>query len=84
MGCVVIWREHFVGHRRRSRVHEDHALGTGLHDDVATGAGNDVEVRTNLDDVETGVRLRTAVSRLLTSDGARSPSDEERRDCEHA
>ena len=51
--------------------------GTGLHDDVAAGAGDDVEVRTNLDDVETGVRLRTAVGRLLTRDRARAPASED-------
>ena len=74
---------------RRSRVHEDHALGAGLHDDVAARAGDHVEVRTNLDEIETVRRLRAAVGRLWTAATGRlprkrmwSPPDEDGRDCE--
>ena len=47
-----------VRSRGRSRIHEDDALGSELHDDVAAGAADDVEVGPQLNDVKVaGLRL---------------------------
>ena len=53
-------RQDAVRHRRRAGVHEDDALGSGLHDDVAARSADDIEIRPELNHIEavSGLLLR--------------------------
>ena len=52
------YRQHLVRSLSRSRIYEDDALGSELHDDVAARAADDVEVGPQLNDVKVaGLRL---------------------------
>ena len=77
-------RQHLVGHRRRTGVDEDDAVGSDLHDDVAAGAADDVEVRAQLHDVETATLLLRRDRTLRGTVKRHSRSDRDRPDrCQH-